>query len=219
MIGVVVVAGGSGSRMGAEEPKQFRLLGGRPLLMESIERFAPLGRVVAVLPADQIERWEALCRQYDFAVDHAVVSGGATRFESVRRGLEALPDAEWILVHDGVRPLVRAEVIGRVLEAAREHGAAIPVVPVIDSLRTADGTAADRSLYRAVQTPQGFRAEWLREAYRQPYREQFTDDASAVEQLGHRVAMVEGSFDNPKITRPADLELAEILLRAQKSLK
>ena len=219
----IIVAGGSGTRFGAEVPKQFLVLGGKPILMRTIEAFEGALRgenhgIVVTLPADQFGLWNELCEQYAFAVPHRVVAGGETRWHSVKNALDSIGDAadvDVIAVHDGVRPLASIELIGRVLEAARRSGAAIPVVMLNDSVRQVEDAtshALDRASLRAVQTPQAFDANLLMNAYSQPYLPTFTDDASVVERWGHAVALVEGDPKNLKITRPMDLALAEYLL-------
>jgi len=170
------------------------------------------------LPESQMDLWHALCDQYGFSVPHRVVTGGETRWHSVKNALDSIDDpasVDVIAVHDGVRPLATASLIDRVLEAAHRDGAAIPVVMLNDSVRqVVDDTshALDRSSLRAVQTPQAFEARLLLEAYRQPFEPAFTDDASVVERMGHAVTLVEGDPMNLKITRPMDLALAEYLL-------
>ena len=221
----IIVAGGSGTRFGAQVPKQFLELAAKPILMRTIEAFGENRDgsfdVIITLPADQMDLWRALCERHGFAVPHRVVAGGETRWHSVKNALDSigdLADVDVIAVHDGVRPLATADLIHRVLEAARSDGAAIPVVPLNDSVRQLDGDggshALDRSLLRAVQTPQAFDARLLIEAYRQPFAPTFTDDASVVERYGHPVTLVEGDPQNLKITRPMDLALAEYLLNA-----
>ena len=218
----IIVAGGSGTRFGADVPKQFLELGGRPILMRTIEAFGEKRDgsfdVIVTLPADQMALWRELCGKYGFAVPHRVVAGGETRWHSVKNALDSIDDpadVDVIAVHDGVRPLATADLIDRVLEAARRDGAAIPVVMLNDSVRQVDGEishALDRSSLRAVQTPQAFDARLLLEAYGQPFEPTFTDDASVVERAGHNVTLVEGDPRNLKITRPMDLALAEYLL-------
>ena len=221
----IIVAGGSGTRFGAEVPKQFLQLGGRPILMRTIEAFMESGakgnspfEVIVTLPADQMGLWRELCDKYAFAVPHRVVAGGQTRWHSVKNALDSIDDpadVDVIAVHDGVRPLATAGLIGRVMEAARRDGAAIPVVMLNDSVRQVDGDAShalDRSSLRAVQTPQAFDARLLLEAYGHPFETTFTDDASVVERAGHSVTLVDGDPHNLKITRPMDLALAEYLL-------
>lgn len=218
----IIVAGGSGTRFGAEVPKQFLELGGRPILMRTIEAFGDNRDssfdVIVTLPQGQMELWQQLCREYGFEVPHRVVAGGETRWHSVKNALDSIgdiADVDVIAVHDGVRPLVSVDLIGRVLEAARRDGAAIPVVMLNDSVRQVDGNAShalDRSTLRAVQTPQAFDARLLLDAYSLPFETTFTDDASVVERYGHGVTLVEGDPMNLKITRPMDLALAEYLL-------
>ena len=215
----IIVAGGSGTRFGAELPKQFLELGGRPVLMRTISAFGGgFSDVIVTLPEGQMALWRELCERYGFAVPHRVVAGGETRWHSVKNALDSIgdiSDVDIIAVHDGVRPLVTAEVISRTVDAARRDGAAIPVVMLNDSVRQVEKGAShalDRSTLRAVQTPQVFDARVLMAAYGQPFESTFTDDASVVERAGHSVTLVEGDPQNLKITRPMDLALAEYLL-------
>ena len=221
----IIVAGGKGLRMGADLPKQFLPIGGRPVLMhtlEAFERAIPGITLVLVLPHDQQDFWRDLCRQHAFTLPHTIVDGGRTRFHSVLNGLKSLTASlgadSLVAVHDGVRPFVSVDVIRRCYEAAREHGAAIPVVPVVETVRQLNppsSTTLDRSLLRLVQTPQVFRLDLLCRAYEQPYRDAFTDDASVVEALGHPITLVEGNRENIKITTPFDLTVAEALCAAR----
>lgn len=220
---MIVVAGGSGSRMGGDTPKQFLPLGGNTVLMQSISRLSailPGAEFVVVLSQGEMARWEELKKEYSFAVPHKVCAGGAARYDSVQNGIKSVSDeAEYIMVHDGVRPVISEKMVRGVVAAAVEHGAAIPVVKVADSLRCVSGgmsEVVDREMFRAVQTPQVFRADILREAYREPYSDLFTDDATVVEALGHEVALTEGDPANIKITTPADLVMAEELLKGLK---
>lgn len=218
----IIVAGGSGTRFGAQLPKQFLELAGKPILMHSIETFGDNRDgsfdVIVTLPEGQMALWQQLCEKYAFDVPHRVVAGGETRWHSVKNALDSIVDiagVDVIAVHDGVRPLATAELIGRTIEAARRDRAAIPVVMLNDSVRQVTGDAShalDRSTLRAVQTPQAFDARLLMEAYSLPYQPSFTDDASVVEQFGHPVTLVEGDPNNLKITRPVDLAVAEYLL-------
>lgn len=217
-IAVIVVAGGSGTRMGSSLPKQFLPLGGVPVLMHTLRRFSDAladCRIVLVLPENHVAYWDRLCREHDFPVPHTVCTGGKTRFDSVRNGLACAGDVELVAVHDGVRPLVDPALIFRTVDAARKYGAAIPVVTPVDSLREVNGAASrivDRSRYRMVQTPQVFRADLLRCAYERPCDPAFTDDASVVEAYGAPVCLCEGSYSNIKITTPVDLAVAEVLI-------
>ena len=215
---VIIVAGGSGTRFGAQVPKQFLALCGKPILMRTIEAFAGNVDVIVTLPANQMDAWRDLCHEHDFTVPHRIVPGGETRWHSVKNALDSIgnaDDVDVIAVHDGVRPLVSGALINRCLATAREHGSAIPVVMLNDSVRQVMGEtshALDRSTLRAVQTPQAFDARLLFDAYSLPYQPTFTDDASVVEQLDRPITLVEGDPHNLKITRPMDLALAEYLL-------
>ena len=216
---VIIVAGGKGLRMGADLPKQFLTIGGRPVLMhtlEAFERAIPGIRIILVLPVDHQPFWRDLCCQHSFTLPHTIATGGPTRFHSVLNGLKTIDPDECLLVavHDGVRPFVSEDVIRRTFEAARDQGAAVPVIPVVETLRQlSPSRTVDRSLFRLVQTPQTFQLPLLLKAYDQPYRDTFTDDASVVEALGHPITLVEGNRENIKITTPFDLTIAEALLR------
>lgn len=220
----IIVAGGKGLRMGGDIPKQFIPVNGMPVLMHTIRRFRefdPQMHIVLVLPKDHQDYWRQLCNEYRFTDRHDITDGGSTRFHSSQNGIMALaeaPDSDIVAIHDGVRPLVSIETIGRCFTAAAESGAAIPVLPVIDTLRyvghadengvnTEQGHNVLRSDYRVVQTPQTFRLALLRRAFTQPFSERFTDDASVVEALGEKVTMVDGNRENIKITTPYDLKV------------
>lgn len=229
---IIIVAGGKGLRMGSDVPKQFLPISGRPVLMRTIDRFRAYSealRIILVLPQAQQDYWHALCREYDFHAPVSIANGGQTRFHSVANGLALIPDSEQgvVGVHDGVRPFPAVGVISRCYEMARAQGAAVPVTPVVETLRqlrpmeavsvTGSGTPGEsvtvpRSDYRLVQTPQTFDIQLLKKAYRQPYTEAFTDDASVVEHLGHAITLVEGNRENIKITTPFDLKIAPALL-------
>lgn len=219
-IGIIIVAGGNGNRMGTSCPKQFLLLDGLPILARTINTFAatlPTAPLVVVLPEEHVGFWKNLAARFE-VTKHTVVTGGAQRFHSVRNGLAALSDdVALIAVHDGVRPLVSADLIRRTAESAAEHGAAIPVIEPADTFRETDGASShsiDRHRLRAVQTPQIFRAEPLRRAYEAEFSPAFTDDASVIEQAGHPVFLCDGERRNIKITTPEDLIIAEALLAA-----
>jgi 2-C-methyl-D-erythritol 4-phosphate cytidylyltransferase len=214
----VIVAGGSGSRMGAEMPKQFLELCGRPILWYTLNTFLSAYEdmpIVLVAPEHHQETTRALVATTAFPKRIELVVGGATRFESVRNGLAVIGEESVIFVHDGVRCLVSRELIHRCYEGAISHGSAIPVVDSRDSVRlvTAAGSEAiDRTRVKLVQTPQTFLSTILLPAYRVDFRESFTDEASVVEAAGHSIHLVEGEVDNIKITVPTDLTLAERVL-------
>lgn len=218
MNAVIIVAGGKGLRMGGDIPKQFLPVGGRPILMRTIDRFLKYDagmQVVLVLPESQQDYWRSLCEQYHFVQPYTLANGGETRFHSVKNGLaKVAPDATLIGVHDGVRPFVSLETIRATYDEATRSEAVVPVVEVVETVRhLADGKSVTvpRSDYRLVQTPQVFSASLLRAAYEQPYTDFFTDDASVVERLGHPVTLVAGNRENIKITTPFDLIVAEAL--------
>ncbi|MCB0757839.1 MAG: 2-C-methyl-D-erythritol 4-phosphate cytidylyltransferase, partial [Flavobacteriales bacterium] len=214
----IIVAGGSGKRMGASVPKQFLLLKGKPVLCRTIEAFYqadPDMQLIVVLPEDQLDSWRMLCIGHGFTLEHSVVCGGEERFHSVREGLKEVKHEGLVAVHDGVRPLVSVELIARCLAAAEAHGAAIPVVPVSSSVREVIGggsRAVDRARLRLVQTPQCFRVPLLRKAFERPYDPAFTDEATLVERTGTTVHLVEGEERNIKLTTPLDLRVAEVFL-------
>ena len=215
---IIIVAGGKGLRMGGDIPKQFLPIGGKPVLMRTLERFHEYSKdlqIILVLPQAQQSYWQQLCEEYDFKVEIRLAAGGETRFHSVQNGLSLIPDdAEGVVgVHDGVRPFVSVEVIKNCFETARTRQAAIPVTPVIETLRHIPTQKnVLRSEYCLVQTPQCFDIQLLKAANKQPYSDSFTDDASVVEAYGHEVTMVDGNRENIKITTPFDLKIAETLL-------
>lgn len=219
---LIVVAGGKGMRMGGEMPKQFQLLAGRPVVMVTLERLYamdPSMQLILVLPADQMEQWKNLSREYEFAVPLILAQGGTTRFHSVQNGLAQVDDIDEALVgvHDGVRPFVSSAVLDECFREASLHGAAIPMIDLQDSLRHIVGgngvtEVVPRDRYRLVQTPQVFRLSLLRRAYEQRFVESFTDDASVVEALGEQVVGVVGNRENIKLTTPFDLVIAQTLM-------
>ncbi len=214
----IIVAGGSGKRMGGPIPKQFLLLKGKPLLcwtIEAFHRFDPAMPIIVVLPEAQINIWKALCIGHHFLVEHQVVSGGEERFHSVSNGLAHVKHDGLVAVHDGVRPLVSVELIDCCFRAAEEHGVAIPVVPIHSSVRELEGDKSypvDRSTLRLVQTPQCFRADLLRRGFELTYDAAFTDEASLMERLDVEVYLMEGEERNIKVTTPMDLLCAEAVL-------
>ena len=215
----IIVAGGKGLRMGGELPKQFIPIEGRPVLMRTLDAFHACDasiQLILVLPHDHQAYWHELCAQYQFVVPHRIADGGATRFHSVQSGLSLVDASEALVaVHDGVRPFVSPEVIRRCYAEAEAHGAVVPVIPVVETVRQLVGEGSKtvaRDAYRLVQTPQTFRATLLRRAYEQPYCDAFTDDASVVEALGSAVSLVDGNRENIKLTTPFDLIVAKALV-------
>ena len=228
---LIVVAGGSGTRMGAAVPKQFLQLDGRPILLRTLERFVeavPGIRIITVLPKDHIDTWKELCIRYSFTAPQRLVAGGITRFHSVKNALSEVPAGALVAVHDGVRPLVSAGLIRSMFERMDSCRALIPVTPVTDTLKLLDkaedgtlqtksGPSPDRSFLYGAQTPQIFHSEDLLAAYAQAFDTSFTDDASVVAKAGVPLSWTEGERFNLKITCPEDLILAEAILKSSYS--
>ena len=216
--------------MGADIPKQFLPIGGKPVLMRTLERFREYAadlQIILVLPKAQQDYWRELCQQYNFDVEYTLANGGETRFHSVQNGLALVPDdAEGVVgVHDGVRPFPSVEVIRNCYETARTAKAVIPVIPIVETVRhLVSESNVQRSItvprgdYRLVQTPQTFDIQLLKAANRQPYNDGFTDDASVVEAYGFDITLVEGNRENIKITTPFDMTIAEALLNNNNSV-
>ena len=217
----LIVAGGSGTRMGGGIPKQFRSLCGRPVLWWSMNAFKeedPDTRLVLVLPQEFISLWKdffsTLPAKERF--DHEIAVGGKTRGESVINGLSLVTDDSYVAVHDGARPLVSPQTISMGWEKVKETNAVIPVVSVTDSLRylfnPQESESVNREMYVAVQTPQIFKTSLLKEAYKKAGDSVFTDDAAVMENAGHHIALIQGSYDNIKITNPKDMAIAKVLM-------
>jgi 2-C-methyl-D-erythritol 4-phosphate cytidylyltransferase len=219
---VIIVAGGSGSRMKSDIPKQFLSVNGLPVLMHTIRAFAGYSqnlRIIVVLPAEQFGFWDALCQKHDFDIPHQMVAGGETRFHSVKNGLNSIADDECLIaVHDGVRPVISSNIISNSFVQAAVNGAAVVSVPLKDSIRIVgqndSNKAMDRTLFRLIQTPQTFRSGWMRTAFAADYHESFTDCASVLEASGYPIQLIDGAYENIKITTPEDLRWAEIYLKA-----
>ena len=219
----VIVAGGQGVRMGADRPKQFLEIAGKPILRHTIERFQafdPKFDFILVLPDAQKDWWRNYCRQSGFLDRYTMVSGGITRFHSVQNALQYVKDDGIVAIHDGVRPLLSAELLRRLFEAMDTYPAVIPAVPVVESVRREEGafsSPVSREGLVLVQTPQLFEARSLKAAYRQAFSPAFTDDASVFEAAGGKVHIVPGDRINLKITTPDDLSLAAALLAISSS--
>ena len=216
---VIIVAGGKGLRMGNDLPKQFIPIGGKPVLMRTIEAFYRFDQdinIILVLPVSHQDYWKSLCEEYNFSIEHTIANGGETRFHSVKNGL-ALVTNGLVGVQDGVRPFGSVEMIKRCFDAAREFPAVIPVIDSTDSLREVvdedKSRIVDRSKIRLVQTPQVFDVNVLKKAYQTDFKETFTDDASVVEAMGVNVHLVKGEVTNIKITTPLDLKIGELIIR------
>jgi len=215
----IIVAGGSGKRMGTDIPKQFIEVAGKPVLMHTMQKFYNYDNSIAlvlVLPKSQHKYWTDLVDKHNFLLAHTLAKGGVERFYSVLNGLKLIPKNSLVAIHDGVRPLVSGATIAHCFNAAMGFGAAIPVIPAIESIRKVvknTNKAVSRSNYFMVQTPQVFQSDILLKAYEQEYDCNFTDDASVVEKMGYPINLVEGNVENIKITRPMDLIIAEALLK------
>jgi 2-C-methyl-D-erythritol 4-phosphate cytidylyltransferase len=221
---VVIVAGGSGQRMLSEIPKQFLNLSGKPILLYSLEAFAdaiPDIYIILVIPETHIETWQEILKDHKVDIKHTIVTGGETRSQSVKNGLQQVSEPGLVAIHDGVRPLVTPSVIKRLFAEAAIYGNAIPVVPVSDTARRVDGDQhmlIDRSQLRLVQTPQIFHSDELQNAYKK-LAGSFTDDAAVFEAAGYEVHLCEGEPENIKLTKPLDMLFAEAILRQRNFLK
>lgn len=214
----LIVAGGTGSRMETTIPKQFAELAGRPVLMRTIEVFVQYDsgiEIILVLPENQLKMWKSLCNEYHFNIPYKIAFGGENRFQSVRNGLELIASDGVVFIHDGVRPLVSVQTIRNCFEMASVRGNALPVVPVIESIRYTDEMltqAVDRSKFVIVQTPQTFKTGLIQRAYQQAVSQSYTDDAAVLEDMGESIQLVEGNRENIKITFPEDLIIANSFL-------
>jgi len=220
----IIVAGGSGTRMQSNVPKQFLLLNGMPVLMHTIAMFdnsASKPQIILVLHADFHNYWRQLCNEHNFNIPHQLIKGGESRFHSVKNGLDVITDTNAVIaVHDAVRPLTGASIIDHSYNYAKKNGNAITAVKSRDSIRQLKGDHSV-SLLRddiyLVQTPQTFQAAQIKKAYEQTYDSKFTDDASVVENLGEHINMAEGSYENIKITFHEDIAIAEAILNKKPS--
>jgi len=220
---VIIVAGGSGSRMKSDIPKQFIPVNGLPILMHTIRAFSNYSdtlRIILVLPEAQFTYWNQLCTEFSFAESYSLIVGGETRFHSVKNGLDSITDRDdaFVAVHDGVRPIISKEIILESFQKAVQFGTAVVSVALKDSIRIVENseknTAMDRSAFRLIQTPQTFRIDWMKKAFNNPYQSLFTDCASVLEFEGYPIYLTEGSYKNIKITTPEDLKWAEVYLNS-----
>lgn len=212
---VIIVAGGSGTRMNIGIPKQFLELQGKPILMHSIEKFVaaiPEINIVLVLATINSEQWKILCEKHNFIIPYQLADGGETRFHSVKNGLSLIPPNTLVGIHDAARPLVNAQIILNAFKIAEQKGNAIPALPLNESIREVKGNcnkAVDRSNYFIIQTPQCFHSNLIKKAFLQEYQSSFTDDATVLEAMGEKINLIEGNRGNIKITTSQDLIIAE----------
>lgn len=216
---VIITAGGQGTRMGSSVPKQFLKLEGLPVIFRSMQAFFdydPKMHFIIVLPEGTDQEWNNLCREHGLIIPYNLCKGGDTRFQSVKNGLELVPDEGLVAIHDAVRPLVSTKLISRCFTLAEKNGNAVPVIPLTDSIRELnemENRPADRNRFRLVQTPQVFESRLIKNAYEQAYRFSFTDDASVAEAFGAKIFLMEGEKKNIKITTLDDMYIASALLR------
>ncbi len=215
----VIVAGGSGKRMGAEMPKQFLLLNEKPLVQYTLQSFLQAFddmHIILVLPIEHLAKGMEIIKSMNAEERIQIIAGGETRFQSVKNGLSYIMHPSIVFVHDGARCLVSQKLIQNCYEQAVEKGSAIPAVAATDSIRIDEGSShftVDRSKVRIIQTPQTFQSEILAKAFKQEYNSSFTDEAAVAEAAGYKVFLIQGDYNNLKITRPIDLYIAEKLLQ------
>ncbi len=215
---VIIVAGGNGTRMNSDVPKQFIELQGKPILMHTLQKFADSIKdinIVLVLSASYNELWKALCKKHMFNIHYQLTEGGATRFHSVKNGLQLVPENCIVGIHDAARPLVSKQTILNAFETATIKGNASPAISLNESVREVTNganKAVDRTNYLLVQTPQCFQSELIKKAFLQEYQPSFTDDASVLEATGEKINLIEGNRENIKITTPQDLVIAQALI-------
>lgn len=217
----LIVAGGKGTRIKSRLPKQFLELKGKPILLHTLEafyRYSEKIEIVLVLPEDDFEIWQAICKKFNFNKPVILQKGGETRFQSVKNGLSKIESPGLVAIHDGVRPLVSEDIIGASFRLAAVHQSAVAAVRLKDSIRITDQDntkAVDRSRFRLIQTPQTFDVDLIKQAYQMKEDASLTDDASVAEKSGHVISLFEGSYENIKITTPEDLIIAEAFLNAK----
>lgn len=215
----IIVAGGTGTRMKGEVPKQFMLLHGKPVIQYSIEAFYAFDasvQIILVIHPDYLGLWKEIAKEFEIFAPFQVVEGGKTRFDSVKNGLKLITEDGFVAVHDAARPLIDAAFIGSIFTKAKMYGSAMPGIAMNDTIRVIEGDSSrqlDRTFLRAMQTPQVFRVSELKRAYEQPYQALFTDDASVMQSAGFPLHLMDGRTGNIKITHPQDIAVAEMLMK------
>jgi 2-C-methyl-D-erythritol 4-phosphate cytidylyltransferase len=219
----LIVAGGKGTRINSAIPKQFLELNGTPIIIHTLNAFVRYSsqiNIILVLPQDDIQTWNALSKKHNFTTPITIQTGGDSRFQSVKRGLEKIQDNGLVAIHDGVRPLISEDIIGASFRLAAVHSTAVAAVRLKESIRITDPDntkAVDRSKFRLIQTPQTFEVALIKKAYEAKEDATLTDDASVAERAGHVISLFEGSYENIKVTTREDLIVAEALLKARVS--
>ena len=204
--------------MRSDIPKQFMLLNGKPVIqysMEAFHLFDPVLQIILVIHPGYLEYWDQLCKEYKISIPHKIVPGGETRFDSVKNGLQLIDDG-LVAIHDAARPLVSADFISQLFSDAGKFGSAMPGIPLYDTIRIIEDNTSrqlDRTVLRAMQTPQVFKVSELKQAYTQPYQSLYTDDASVMQSAGFDLHLMEGRSENIKITQPQDIAIAEVLMK------
>ena len=217
----IIVAGGTGTRMKGDVPKQFMLLNGKPIIQYSVEAFYlfdPSIQIILVIHPGFMTHWEKLCLEFKISIPHKVVPGGKTRFDSVKNGLNLIDEEGFVAIHDAARPVISANFIEHLFSEAEINGSAMPGVSLNDTIRMIDGDTShqlDRTFLRAMQTPQVFKVSELKRAYTQSFQPIFTDDASVMQSAGFPLHLTEGRPANIKITHKQDIDLAEVLLKRE----
>lgn len=216
---VIIVAGGSGKRMNADTPKQFITIHQKPIIFHTIEKFLAFDasiQFIIALKEEYIPLWKGLIQKHKFSFPHQIAAAGEERFHTVKNALELVPTHSFVGIHDAVRPLVSEETIENCVNGLKSNNAIVPVTHIIPSIRKINGEnsqSIDRSLFRAVQTPQYFASSKIKAAYNTSYKPYYTDDASVYEQEVGNISLVNGNEENIKITTPKDLILAEFYLK------
>lgn len=217
----IIVAGGTGSRMKDEVPKQFMLINGKPVILYSIEAFYAYDtsvQIILVIHPDYLNYWNQMCEKIKISVPFKIVTGGKTRFDSVKNGLKLIEEDGLIAIHDAARPVITNEFIRNLFSEAEKYGSAMPGIPLNDTIRVIEGNTSrqiDRTFLRAMQTPQVYKVSELKKAYDQPFQPLFTDDASVMQSAGFNLHLVEGLAVNIKITNPGDMVMAETFLKME----
>jgi len=213
---VIITASGKGLRMNSDIPKQFIEIAGKPIIMHTIEKFYNYNKqinIIVTLNSQMLDYWNELIKKYKFKISHKIVIGGKTRFHSIKNAITKIEENSITAVHDAVRPLVSLNTIVRCFKKAEECGNAVPFININESIREINGTLnkiAIRDNFVLIQTPQVFMSDILIKAYKQEFSENFTDDASVAENIGQNINLIEGNYENIKITKPLDLKIAEM---------